>query len=101
MAATIPESIHRSSSDGCVHAWDPVFILCYGWLRPYHIYIMYLRYQLYVFSQVLPHVLVKHFTPLSLMPHALGGICYTVICHRLSPSLLPLSRILEDPFRDL
>jgi len=27
---------------------------------------------------------------LSLEAHALGGICYAVICHRWSPSLLPL-----------
>ena len=50
-----------------------------------HIYIMYLRYQLYLSAQVsdggpsVGHVLVKHFTPLTLGPHTLGGICYTVI----------------------
>ena len=33
----------------------------------------------------------KAFHPsLSLGPHALRGICYTVICHHWSPSLLPL-----------
>lgn len=34
--------------------------------------------------------------PLGILPK-----CYTVICHRLSLSLLPLSRTLEDSFRDL
>ena len=33
--------------------------------------------------------------------HSFGASCYTTICHRLSPSLLPLTRTLEDSFRDL
>ena len=42
MATTIPKSIYRSSLDGCIHALDlDYYILCYGWLRPYHIYIIY------------------------------------------------------------
>ena len=44
------------------------------------------------------YVLVKHFTPLSLRPHTLGGICYTAICHR--PYHSP-SRTMEDPLCDL
>ena len=37
MAATIPESIYRSSLDGCVHTLDMDYcILYYGWLCPYH-----------------------------------------------------------------
>ena len=35
------------------------------------------------------------------LPLRLQWHCYTVICHRFSPSLLPLSRTLEDSFRDL
>ena len=104
MAATMPESIHRSSLDGYVHTLD---LLCYGWLRPYHIYhvfeisvvLLYAGSPAAAFS--VERVLVKNFIPLSLRPHALGGICYTVICHHLSPSLLPLSRTLEDSFWDL
>ena len=75
--------------DGCDHTWVYLSILtgwlchaldldycilCYGWLCPYRIYIMYLRYQLYFSMQVfqwrcfsVEHVLVKHFTPLSLL----------------------------------
>ena len=73
MAATIPESIYRSSLDGCVHALDlDYYILCYGWLRPYHVYIMYLISFVLLYIGFLTtvlsvgHVLVKHFTPLSL-----------------------------------
>ena len=42
-----------SSLDGCAHTLDLDYsVLCFGWLRPYHIYIMYLRYQLYFSTQV-------------------------------------------------
>ena len=73
MAVTIPESIYQSSLDGCVHTLDLDYcILCYGWLRPYHIYhvfevsvvLLYVVFPTAVFS--IGHVLVKHFTPLSL-----------------------------------
>ena len=91
MVATMPESIHRSSLDGYVHTLDPDFyVLCYGWLRPYHIHhvleisvvLLHAGSPVAVFS--VGHVLVKHFTPLFLGLHALGGIC------NLSPFLLPL-----------
>ena len=90
MATTIPESIYWSSLDGCDHTLDLDYcILYFGWLRPYHIYIMYLRYQLYFSTQVFRLRSFswtrsrKAFHPsLSLGPHALGGICYTAICHR-------------------
>ena len=49
------------------------------------------------------HVLVKHFTPLSFGLHALGGICYTVICHRVLAVLVtPLphfGRLILGPVR--
>ena len=73
MVVTIPESIYRSLLDGCVHALDLNYcILCYGWLRPYHIYhvfeilvvLFYAGFPTAVF--LVGHVLVKHFTPLSL-----------------------------------
>ena len=73
MAVTILESIYRSLLDGCVHALDLDYcILCYGWLHPYHIYhvfdipvvILYAGFPTAVFS--VGHVLVKHFTPISL-----------------------------------
>ena len=73
MAATIPKSIYRSSLDGCAHTLDLDYcILCYGWLRPYHIYhlfeilvvLLYAGFLTTVFS--VEQVLVKHFTPLSL-----------------------------------
>ena len=89
MVATMPESIYRSSLDGCAHTLDlDCYVLGYGWLRPYHMYhvleisvvLLYAGSPAAVFS--VTHVLVKHFTPLSLGPHALGGICYTAICHR-------------------
>ena len=72
MVATIPESILRSSLDGCVHALDlDGCILCYGWLCPYHIYhvfeisvvLLYAGFLTTEFS--VGHVLIKHFTPLS------------------------------------
>ena len=57
-------------------------------------YVMYLSYQLYLSMQILGGSYMcscKEFHPsLSLGPHALGGICYTVICHHWSSSLLPL-----------
>ena len=91
MAVPIPWIwiIVYSVSDGCAHiaytscTWDISFI------------------SLRRFSNdgvSVGHVLVKHFTPLSLGPHALGGICYTVICHR--PYHSP-SRTMEDPYCDL
>ena len=89
MAATIPESIYQSSLDSCIHALDlDYYILYYGWLHPYHIYhvfeisvvLSYPGFPTAIFS--VGHVIVKHFTPLSLGPHALGGIYYTIICHR-------------------
>ena len=73
MAATIPESIYRSSLDGCVHALDLDYcILYYRWLRPYHIYhvfeipivLLYAGFPTAAF--LVGHVPVKHFTPLSL-----------------------------------
>ena len=73
MAVTIPESIYRSSLDGYIHALDLDYcILYYGWLHPYHIYhvfdisflLVYAGFLTIVFS--VGHVLVKHFTPLSL-----------------------------------
>src|ERR1700728_4599787 len=63
-----------------------------GWLRPYHIYHVFeLSYCISPcrFSAAVGYDLVKHFTSLSLEAHALGGICYAVICHRWSASLLP------------
>jgi len=71
---TMPESIHRSSLDGCVHALDlDYYVLCYGWLCPYHIYhvleisvvLLYAGSPATVFS--FARVFVKHFTPLSLL----------------------------------
>jgi len=93
MAATMPKSIHWSSLDGCAHALDlDCYVLCYEWLCPYDIchvleisvVFLYAGSMATAFS--VAHVLVKHFTPLSLGLHALGGICYTIICHRFSPS---------------
>ena len=105
MDATIPESIYRSSLDGCIHASDLDYgILYYGWLHPYHISCIWdisctcLRnfFDGSVFSWTRSH---KAFHPsLSLGPHALGGICYTIICHR---PCNPPSRTLEGLFRDL
>jgi len=72
MAATMPESIHWSSLDGYAHTLDlDYYVLCYGWLRPYHIYhvleisvvLLYASSPAAAFS--VAHVLVKHFTPLS------------------------------------
>ena len=105
MAATMPESIHWSSLDGCAHTLDlDYYVLCYGWLRPYHIYhvleisvvLLYAGSPAAAFSVV--HVRVKHFAPRSLGPHALGGICYTVICHHPCYSSC---RTLEDLSQDL
>jgi len=105
--------------DGCDHTWVDSLILT-RWLRPY--YGSRLSCTLLWMAATIPHisctwaisclsqcrfsatvtyVLVKHFTPLSLGPHALGGICYTVICHHFSPSLLLLFCTLEDSFQDL
>jgi len=91
MAATMPESIYRPSLDGCTHTLDlDYYVLCYGWLCPYHIHhvfeisvvLLHTGFPTVVFS--VGHVLVKYFHPsISLGPHALGGICYTAICHRL------------------
>jgi len=111
------------SLDGCDHAWVYLSILT-GWLHPY--LGSRLLCTLLWMTAPIPHISCtwdisctslcrfsggsvfsyacscKAFHPsLSLGPHALGGICYTVICHRLSPSLLPLSCTLEDSFRDL
>ena len=106
------------SLDGCDHAWVYLSILT-GWLRPYlgsrllctllwmaapipHISCIWdisctspRRFSVTVFS--VGHVLVKHFTPLS------RASCFRehLLHSNLSPSLLPLSRILEDSFRDL
>lgn len=72
MAATMLESIYRSSLDACVHALDlDYYVLCYGWLLPYHIYhvleisvvLLFAGSPAAVFSVM--HVLVNHFTPLS------------------------------------
>ena len=61
------------SLDGCAHAMDlDYYVLCYGWLHPYHIYhvleisvvLLYAGSLAAAFS--VAHVLVKHFTPLSL-----------------------------------
>ena len=104
MALTIPESIYQSFLDGCVHTLDPDFyVLCYGWLRPYHVHhvfeiLVVLRADSPTVVFSVDHVLVNHFTPLSLGLHALGGICYTVFCHH---PYYPFSRALEDLFRDL
>jgi len=93
MAVTMPDSIHWSSLDGCAHALDlDYYVLCYRWLHPYHIchvleisvVFLYVGSLAAVFS--VAHVLLKNFTPLYLWLHALGGICYTVICHHFSPS---------------
>ena len=106
MAVTMPESIHRSPLDGCAHTLDLDYcVLCYGWMRPYHIYHV-LEISVVLLYAGFPVVVracsCKEFHPsLSLRPHALGGICYIVICQRLSPSLLPLSCTLEDSFQDL
>jgi len=73
MAATMPESIYRSSLDGCAHTLDlDYYVLWYGWLCPYHVHhvfaisvvLLYAGFLVAVFS--VGHVLVKHFTPLSL-----------------------------------
>jgi len=59
--------------DGCVHALDlDYYVLCYGWLCPYHIYhvleisvvFLYAGSPAAAFS--VAHVLVKNFTHLSL-----------------------------------
>ena len=95
MAATIPESIYRSSLDGCIHSLDLDYsILYYGWLRPYHIHHVFeilvvlvcAGFPTTVFS--VGHVLIKHFTPLSLS----RASCFRVhMLHRnLSPSLQSL-----------
>ena len=72
MAVTMPKSIDRSSPDGCAHTLDlDYYVLCYGWLRPYHIYHvleisvvpLYANSPAATFSVAC--VLVKHFTPLS------------------------------------
>jgi len=111
------------SLDGCNHAWVYSSILT-RWMRPY--LGSRLLFTLLWIAAPIPHISCtwdisctslcrfssssvfnctcscQAFHPsLSLRPHALGGICYTVICHHLSPSLLPLSRILEDSFQDL
>ena len=81
MATTKPESTYRSLLDGYAHTLDlDFYVLCYGWLRPYHIHhvleisvvLLHAGCPAVVFS--VGHVLVKHLTPLSLGPHALGGI---------------------------
>ena len=56
-----------------------------GWLRPYHIHHVFeLSYCISPcrFLAAVGYDLVKHFTSLFLEAHALGGICYAVICHR-------------------
>ena len=89
------------SLDGCDHTWVYASILT-GWLRPYHG--SRLLCILLWMAATIPHISCtwaiscislcrfsggscmcscKAFHPsLSLGPHALGGICYTVICHR-------------------
>jgi len=82
MVATMPESIYRSSLDGCAHTLDLDYcVLCYGWLRPYHLH------HVFEISVVLlhagspaavcsvAHVLVKNFTPLSLSGLNQNKIC--------------------------
>ena len=94
--------------DGCDHAWVYSLILT-GWLRPY--LGSRLLCTLLWMAAPIPHISCtwdiscislcrfsggnvfscacscKAFHPsLSFRPHALGGICYTVICHRVSPS---------------
>ena len=144
----MPESIHRSSLDGCAHTLDLDYcVLCYGWLRPYHIYhVLEISVVLLYAGSPAGGVFncmcsCKEFHPsLSLRPHTLGGICTSIFhcpCYpsptswrthsgtwekqsisplylsrascfkghmlhsNLSPSLLPLSYILEDSFWDL
>ena len=90
MDVTMPESIYRSSLDGCAHTLDLDYcVLCYGWLRPYHIYHVLEISVVLLFAGspaavfLVTHVLVKAFHPsLSPRPHALGGISYIAICHR-------------------
>ena len=73
MVATIPESIYRSSLDGCIHTLDLDYgILCYGWLFPYHIYHVF-EISFVLLCTGFPTamflvgcILIKHFTPLSL-----------------------------------
>jgi len=101
MAATMPESIYRSSLDGCAHTLDLDYcVLCYGWLCPYHIYHILEILVVLLHAGFLEVVCsYKAFHPsISIGPHALGGICYTKICHR---PCYPFSRTLEDSFQDL
>ena len=111
------------SLDGCDHAWVHSSILT-GWLRP--CLGSRLLCTLLWMAVPIPHIsctwdisctslcrfsgdsvfictcFCKAFHPsLSFGLHALGGIYYIVICHCFSPSQLPLSRTLEDSFRDL
>ena len=108
------------SLDCCDHAWVYLSILT-GWLRPY--VESSLLYTL--LWMAVPILCVsctwdisctsscsssgssvfsctcscKAFHPsISLGPHALGGVCYTTICHR---PCYPFSRTLEDSFWDL
>ena len=108
------------SLDGCDHTWFYLSILN-GWLRPY--LGSRLLYTLLWMVAPIPHISCiwdiscnplrrfsdgsvfswtrsrKAFHPsLSFGPHALGGICYTVIFHR--PCNSP-SCTLEGSFRDL
>ena len=84
MVATIPDSIYRSSLDGYIHTLDLDYcILCYGWLRPCHIYhvfeisviLLYVGFLTAVFS--IGHVLVNNFTPPSLSGLMLYGASIT------------------------
>jgi len=94
----MPESIHGSLLDGCTHALDlDYYVLCNGWLHAYHIYhvleisvvLLYVGSPAAAFS--VAHVLVKHFTPLSLS----RASCFRG--HLLHNNLSPCLTILVTP----
>ena len=100
MAVTMPESIYRSSLDGCAHTLDLDYcVLCYGWLRPYHIYhvleisvvLLHARSPAAVF--LVMHVLVKNCTPLS------RASCFRG--HLLHSNLSPFVTVLVTPLLHL
>ena len=89
MAATIPESICWSLLlDGCIYTSDLSLYMysimdgcaytIYSCIRDVSCIFNYRSSNSGVWFE---RILVKHFNPPSLRPHALGGICYIAFCH--------------------
>ena len=88
MAATIPYHYWWSLQlGGCIHAIDHS-CMSFGWLRPCLDYMYLIVRDFRSFLVMFQFgVCCKAFHPShSLGLHALGGICYTVICHCLPVS---------------